>query len=223
LGKSIFNILTIILLLAGPFQCPLAAGQKVGNQSPVHVGGSGFYDTMVIGVNKEKGEVTGFFSESTGWDQQTKAPSFSCIFYIYGKLQGDAYQVTTWYPSHNDYIKGKLKFVLVEGRREIDLKLDEEHGGCWNVRHFAKDADPMTLTLEKRGDWISVKVVSAKKAFFYKGPNEQMKGRAYLVRHDPVRVLKAQAGWVEAEYGDDKVTRGWIKESDLFTSYPNTK
>jgi hypothetical protein len=50
-----------------------------------------------------------------------------------------------------------------------------------------------------------------------------MKRRTYLVRHDPVRVFKLQSGWVEAEFGDDKVTRGWIKESDLFSSHPNTK
>jgi hypothetical protein len=178
---------------------------------------------MPIGVDKEKGEVTGFFSESGGWDDQTKAPRFSCIFYIYGKLQGDTYQVTTWYPGNKEYIKGELKFIVSEGRKEIDLRLAEEHGGCWNVRHFAKDANPATLELEKSGDWIGVRVVSANKAFFHKGPNVQTKERAYVVKHDPVRALKVQAGWVEAEYGDDKVTRGWIKESDLFSPYPNTQ
>jgi hypothetical protein len=88
----------------------------------------------------------------------------------------------------------------------------------WNVHPFAKNASPVTLGLVERGNWIGVKVISANKAFFHKGPNAQMKGRAYLVKHDPVRALKVQSGWVEAEYGADKVTRGWIKESDLSKS-----
>ena len=223
LSKYIFKSLTIILLLAGNSQCLLAARQKEGKQAPIHEGSSGLYDSLLIGVDKEKGELTGFFADYTGWDEQTKSPRFSCVFYIYGKLQGDTYQITTWYPDDNEFIKGKLKFVLAEGRREIDLRLEEEHGGCWNVRHFAQNAGPEPLTLEKSGNWISVKLVSANKAFFHKGPNAQMKGRAYLVKNDPVRVLKVQPGWVEAEYGADKVARGWIKESDLFSSYPKTQ
>jgi hypothetical protein len=40
-----------------------------------------FYDSMLIGVDKEKGELTGFFEDATGWDEQTKSPR-------YGKLLG---------------------------------------------------------------------------------------------------------------------------------------
>jgi hypothetical protein len=223
LSKPIFKSLTIILLTAGAFQYLLAARQKEDNQTPVHEGSSGFYDSLLVGIDKDKGELTGFFEDATGWDEQTKSPRFSCAFYIYGKLQGDKYQVTTWYPGDNEYIKGELRFVLKEGRREIDMRLESEHGGCWNVHPFAKNASPVTLGLIEHGDWIGVKLVSANKAFFHKGPTPQMKGRAYLVKYDPVRVIKVQVGWVEAEYGAKKVVRGWIKESDLFSSYPNTQ
>jgi hypothetical protein len=223
LSKSIFKSLTIILLLAGNSQCLLAGGQREGKQSPTHEGSSGLYDSLLIGVDKEKGELTGFYEDGTGWDEQLKAPKFSCIFYIYGKLQGDAYQITTWYPGEDKYIKGELKFVLREGRKEIDVKLVEEHGGCWNVQPFAEKGRPATMSLTEHGDWIGVKVVSANKAFFHNGPDAQMKGRSYVVKNDPVRVLKIQPGWVEAEYGGKKTVRGWIKESDLFSSHPNAK
>ena len=223
LSKSVFKTLTLILVLACDFQCLLAAGQKEGKQATVLEGSSGLYDSMLIGVDKEKGELTGFFEDATGWDEQTKAPRFSCVFYVYGKLQGDTYQVTTWYPGEKEYIKGELKFVLREGRREVYMKLEEEHGGCWNVQQFADKGSPATLSLTERGNWIDVRVVSADKAFFHSGPNAQMKGRAYVVKNDPLRVLKIQPGWIEAEYAGKKVARGWIKESDLFSSYPNAQ
>jgi hypothetical protein len=221
--KSIFISLSIILLLAGASQYPLAARQNEGKRAAAPDASSGYYDSILIGIDKERGELTGFFKEYTGWDDETKSPRFSCIFFIYGKLQGDTYRITTWYPGDNEYINGELKFVVAEGLSQVSVRLEEEHGGCWNVHPFARDVGLGALGLEKRGDWIGVRVVSANKTFLHKGPKAQLKGRAYLVKHDPVRVFKLQAGWVEVEYGTDKVVRGWIKETDLFSPYPETK
>jgi len=219
LNQFIFRSLLLILLLAGSPQCLPASRQNEGARAVDPAGNSGDYDPMQIGVDKKTGELTGFYASYTGWDEQRKAPRFSCVFYLYGKLQGDKYQITSWYPGHKEYLKGELQFVVVESRKEVQMKFEAELGGCWNVEPSYNDKDKkISLSLEEQGDWTSVRVVSAPKAFFHKGPNDEMRGKAYIVKGDPVRIFKVQEGWVDAEY---RKTRGWIKEADLYSPYPN--
>ena len=76
-------------------------------------GVSGYYSsTMLIGVDDNSGIVTGWYENYTGWDEQIQAPRFSCSFYLFGKLHGDRYHITTWYPGTDDQIEGSLTFSL---------------------------------------------------------------------------------------------------------------
>ena len=197
----------------------------VGQNKPS--GRSGDYDSLLlIGVDENSGELTGYFEDSVGWDERTRSAQFTCAFFIYGQLRGDAYEITTWYPDMGDPIKGQLKFVTVDNLSAAKIKLEELPGGCGMAHPSLAQAGGDELQLSTPGNWTSVRAVSAKQAFFHKATNSGTKKKAYVVRGDAIRVFRVQNGWVEAEFGaigSNKETRGWIKESTLFTAVPQKK
>lgn len=175
---------------------------------------SGDYDGLLIGVDQQ-GVVTGYFESSTG------AGKFSCIFFISGKLNGNSARVDTWFPKDLDakqVIRGVLEQVSHEKTPAIRLTLPEEHGGCWNVQHFA--TDPASFTLSTAGKWTSIRIVAAPKAYFYDAPASGKPRKAYAVPGNAVRVFESRDGWVKAEYvsEDGRATSGWLMESALFTA-----
>src|SRR5215475_6815984 len=115
-------------------------------------------------------------------------------------------------------LKGQLKFVTDGGQTKVEIKLEREHGGCGNVRPFAAEDGGGMLMETSRGRWFAVRVVSAKKAYFYSRPSLSARKKQYVVSHDPIRIFQVKNSWVEAEFGAEKTTRGWIRMSDLFPS-----
>lgn len=219
--RSVLKAFIFLLVVNAFFGAPAFA-------QSIPTGKSGFYDpAFAIGVDKSSGTVTGYFESSTGWDETTKAPRFSCMFFLSGKLQGDAYQITTWFPGEKDnHIKGQLKFVAgAKTRAEMRIRLEGEHGGCWNV-YPLREMNDDKLPLTRRGEWVAVGVVSSRRAFFHRAPDLQAREKAYLTRGDMILVYKVEQGWVDAEYikgwmsGEfGQTKRGWIKEADLFSPY----
>ena len=180
-----------------------------------HKGTSGYYgSSMIIGVDQNNDRVTGYYENYRGWDENTQTPLFSCIFYFTGELQGDNYQIRSWNPEFKDVIDGNLTFAVENDKPTFNLKLEKEHGGCWNVNHFA-DEKGASFQLEKNGDWISLEVVSVQKAFFHSSPNIDSKTKSYVIKGDILRIFNRQNEWLEAEFGTEKVTRAWIKKSAL--------
>jgi len=182
---------------------------------------SGQYDELLIGIDQDNGVVTGFYENATGWDEKTKTPRFVCSFYLYGEQRGDSFKISTWWPGDDleDTINGELRF---NADGSVSVRLESEHGGCWNVNHFA-DKDPSNHSLDKPGSWTSIRVVRVRTAYFHDKPDEQTRRKGYLVKDNVIRVFSHTPGWVLAEYGDEKVSRGWIKESDLYDSRPTAK
>jgi uncharacterized protein YecT (DUF1311 family) len=186
------------------------------NATESQKGFSGSFEPVVIGVDNDSGKLTGFYKNHTGWDDRYNAPKFSCVFYISGKLTGEMYHITTWYPGESESIEGSLRFLGVRNNTKIRIKLNDEHDGCWNVAPLLDEENGVEYSLDNRGKWHSVRV-AADKAFFHSSPNPKTKRRAYVIKYDGLRVLDTQAGWVKAEFGTNRITRGWIKESDLFS------
>ena len=175
---------------------------------------SGDYDGFLIGVDRN-GSLTGYFESSTGRGQ------FSCIFFVSGKVSGTADGVDTWFPGDRDpkeVIHGVLAQVSSDGRPAIRLKLEEEHGGCWNVQRFA--SDPSTFVLTEQGNWEAIRIIASKKAYFYDDPSSPKPRQAYAVTGNALRVFDTRDGWVRAEYvsPENRRTRGWILERDLFSA-----
>ena len=216
--RSVHRVLLSLFLLGSPaLSFPAVAQNKPA-------GSSGHYDSLLLGVDENGRVVTGYFEESTGWNESTRSPQFTCAFFLFGKLQGDAYPITTWYPGSDVSapIKGDLKFITVNGVTKAHLKLEEEPGGCAMAHPFTRGGGGDELELSSPGTWRSVRVVSSKRAFFHQAPNPRTKEKTYVVRDNVVRVFKVQSGWVEAEFVTDKgkIVRGWLKESELFPLKP---
>jgi hypothetical protein len=161
------------------------------------------------------GSLTGYFESSTGRGH------FSCIFFVSGKASGLANSVDTWFPgerSPKEVIHGVLELASSSEKAAIRLKLEEEHGGCWNVQHFASDQAIFALT--EQGNWESIRIVASKKTYFYDDPSSSKPRKAYAVTGNALRVFEARAGWVRAEYvsPENRRTHGWILERDLFSA-----
>ncbi len=183
---------------------------------------SGEYGALLLGVGAS-GELTGYYDNSTG------AGQYSCAFYIRGKLQNGVAEITTWFPSDKEIIRGRLKFVEEDDKPGVNVKLAELPGGCANVDAELDDENGSTHLLNELGEWQAVLVVSAAKAFFHHSPNRAARQKAFIVEYDQVRVFKNQTGWIEAEFenpcvdrdcNQSKRTRGWLREADLFSSKP---
>lgn len=221
-SQQIPSIILFLAFLIGNFPLESFA---VGQNKPS--GRSGNYDNLLlIGVDENSEELTGYFEDAVGWDESTKSPRFTCAFFLYGRLRGDAYEITTWYPEMGDPIKGELKFVTVDKISRAQIKLEELPGGCGMAHPSLTQDGGDELELSAPGNWTSVRAVSAKQAFFHKATDSRTKTKAYVVRGDAIRVFRVQNGWVEAEFGargSKKEPRGWIQESALFTAVPQKK
>jgi hypothetical protein len=172
---------------------------------------SGAYDnTLLIGVDPATGAVSGYFDMTQG-----AQPSFSCVFYLRGRLAGGAAAVDTFFPDDpkGDLIRGSLR---PQGPGKLRLTLPSEHGGCANVWRFADKTQPADFELQSARPWISVRVVKAAKAYFYPAPSA-VHGKAYLIRGDAVGVRAVQPGWAQADFvGETRSSSGWLRETDLY-------
>lgn len=172
---------------------------------------SGSYnDGMLIGFDRAARVATGYFSEETGEGQ------FSCIFYLTGKLQGAEAPISTYFPETptEDLIKGKL---VLGTRGQFQVRLPSEHGGCWNVEHFADEEQLAQFTLDAAYPWIFVAVVKCDKAYFFDTPTSDTHRKGYVVKGDGVGVRIVQPGWLQVDFvGGDKPVSGWIRQSDVY-------
>jgi hypothetical protein len=103
----------------------------------------------------------------------------------------------------------------IVNNEKVKVKLPEEHGGCWNVQHFADE--PAVFILEKSQKWIQIRYVDVHKAHFYSSKTDGKPMKAYLVRGNFVCVEKVEGLWAYCIYVGEKTTKGWLKLSDLNT------
>lgn len=172
---------------------------------------SGSYDDgMLIGFDQATQVVTGYFREETGEGQ------FSCIFYLMGKSRGSETTISTYFPETptQDLIKGQL----TPGKPgQFQVRLSSEHGGCWNVQHFADKDQPAQFTLNAAYPWRSVAVVKRDKAYFFDTPTSSTHRKGYLVKGDGVGVRAVQPGWLQVDFiGGGKPVSGWIRQADVY-------
>jgi hypothetical protein len=171
---------------------------------------SGDYgDGMLIAIDPATRVVTGYYS-ADNIDGQ-----FSCIFYLTGKLGGSPIPVSTYFPATPEQkITGKL---FPQASDKLTLRLSAEHGGCWNVMHFADDDNPAEFTLAARHPCLSVAVVRSDRAYFFDTPTSPQHRKDYVVKGDGVGVRAAQAGWLQVDFlGQKKITSGWIGKADVY-------
>jgi hypothetical protein len=192
--------LTFLLLLLSN----LTFGQKII---------SGEYDFgMKLSYDSASNTLTGYFENYTGLDEETQNPKFSCIFYIEGKVTGKKFAIKTYYPADkkDDLISGTIEIL---DTKTIKIKLPEEHGGCWNVKHFADQ--PEEFGLEKKTNWTQIRYIDKPKSYFYKDQSNANQTKIYLLKGDIICVDKIENGKAFCTYFGKKITKGWINISDL--------
>jgi hypothetical protein len=179
---------------------------------------SGDYESLILGVNS-KGDLTGYFNEGTG-DDGNGNPRFTCTFFIYGaKETGGIYKIKTWYPEFpEEVVEGELKFVKVGIKNGVNIKLDGEHGGCWNVVPVLKDESGVDFSLSSEGNWESVRMISPKRAYLFKSFDAGAPQKIYIVKNDVVRVLQIKGDMAEISYhsANGKTIKGWVKTTNFY-------
>jgi hypothetical protein len=171
---------------------------------------SGDYgDGMLIGVNPATHAVTGYYAADNVNGQ------FSCIFYLAGKLGPSPIPVSTYFPeTPAQKISGKL---FLEAPDRLKVRLAAEHGGCWNVMHFADDGDPAEFALVARHPWLSIAVIRSDRAYFFDTPASVQHRKAYLVKGDGVGVRETRPDWLQVDFlRDNKMTSGWIRKAEVY-------
>lgn len=200
---------SLIAILAAALIAPIAA-----NAAPPIQSGS-YNDAMLIGYDPATGVVSGYFDM-----QQGGTPSFSCVFYLSGKLAGGKAAIATYFPKSpkGDLIKGVLALT---DSTHFSIGLADEHGGCGNLEPFAQTGDPATFDLATAHAWTSVAVVKSARAYFYASPGAAAHGKAYVVEGDGLGVRASKPGWLQVDYVDGaKPITGWLPTSDVFSPLP---
>jgi len=120
---------------------------------------SGHYDLeLELAFNPTTKKVTGYYENATGENSK-----FSCIFYIEGSVLGNSFTIQTYFPNDKatDLIIGTMEIV---NANTIKIQLPEEHGGCWNVEHFADN--PVNFELKTASKWIQINYIVKTIRFF---------------------------------------------------------
>lgn len=187
---------------------------------------SGDYGSLIIAVNA-KDELTGYFDEGTG-DDGNGRPRFSCTFFIYGERQPDgAFKISTWYPGipEDVVVTGKLKYSGKAGKASVNIQLDGEHGGCWNVAPSLKEKEGVDFDLESAGQWEGIRIIAPSRAYFFISPQAGAPQKIYVVKNDAVRVLSVKGEWAEVGFvaANGKTTKGWMKDENFHPIRPPAK
>lgn len=171
-----------------------------------------YNEGLKLSYDSATNKVTGYFENYSGLDEKTNNPKFSCIFYIEGIAAGLKFQINTYYPTdkNSELIQGKMEIVTA---KKVRIALPEEHGGCWNVQHFADQ--PAEFKLERKQKWIQVRYVDTTKAYFYDAKSNSNRLKAYLVKGDFVCVQIIENDWAYCTYFGKKITKGWLMIRDL--------
>jgi hypothetical protein len=107
-------------------------------------------------------------------------------------------------------IGGTLRIITGS---EVSVKLPQEHGGCWNVQHFADE--PAAFGLTEKTDWLEIRYVTAGKAYFHTDTLESTRRKAYVVTGNVVYLDRVAGQWAHCRYYGKSVTAGWIKLDQL--------
>lgn len=175
---------------------------------------SGNYDSdLKLAYDSKTKKITGFYEGYTGWDEASQSPRFSCVFYIEGLAESKKIKIKTYHPEDKteDLVQGTLEIV---DDKTVKIKLPLEHGGCWNVQHFADE--PVEFQLEKESNWTRISYITAVKTYFYSEKSLDKKMKAYLIKSNFVCIEKKEGDWAYCTYHGKKVTKGWLKVSDIF-------
>lgn len=169
---------------------------------------SGIYEQILIAVTPDN-KIEAYYHELTGNNN-----SMSCSFYIQGDIKTPN-NIKISIKSMEQYT-GNLAF----NDKQVTLTINEDYhlAGCSNsLAPSVLEGSDYSLTYIKK--WISLKTISAEKAYLYKQPNLDSIHKAYVVKGNVVAVLEEKGNWTKVEYKNenDKFHKGWITKEQYIT------
>jgi hypothetical protein len=170
---------------------------------------SGVYESLAIAVSPA-GDITGYFREEMG-----EGVTRTCSFMLAGKIGKDRATINSWAPGKEASSKfpGAVKFQGQE--LVLTLPKGREHPGCGSVL-MPEIATGLSFEKTSSAAWISLRQISATRAYFHAAADPSKKQRAFVVAGDMVGVLQEKAGWLRVEYplGSSPRRQTWIRTSD---------
>jgi len=196
------------------FAAPYAAAEE---RAPA----SGVYDSLLLAVDPEDGTLTGF--EHADWvgNGSESAPQFGCRFALRGQQTAPGrYAIVAWVPG--DRIVGErttIEGVLTAKNATVTATFDQRPDGC---QYLFTDGASVDHDLSAKHAWRAVRVVMAKRAYFYSKPSDDARQKSFVVKGDSLGVLSEQPGWAEVEFvADERVAHGWVEAGALFPDHPD--
>ena len=195
--------------LAGIAFLAAAAAASPASPRPVtdsDIASGDYGGEMLIAVDPASHIVRGYYQSSTGNGR------FNCIFYFSGKVNG---AIRSYFPeTPEEVVMGTLSR---ESDGSLSVRLATEHGGCWNVQHFADKDQPAEFTLQTAYPWVAVAVIKSARAHLYDSPANAVPRKSYVVKGDGVGIRAQRPGWLQVDFlGGGKPVRGWIRSSDVY-------
>jgi hypothetical protein len=195
-------------LVGVAFLTGAAAASPMSSRAPTdsEIASGDYGGEMLIAVDPASHIVRGYYQSSTGNGR------FNCIFYFSGKVNG---AIRSYFPeTPEDAVMGTLSR---ESDGSLSVRLATEHGGCWNVQHFADKDQPAEFTLDTAYPWVSVAVIKSARAHFYDSPANKVPRKSYVVQGDGLGVRARRPGWLQVDFlGGGKPVSGWIRSSDVY-------
>jgi hypothetical protein len=173
---------------------------------------SGNYGSLSVAYDSSENRITGYFNDATGWDEALQEPKYTCTFYFSGTFTDSISSISSYYPGDTlNQIQGYIKPL---DTKSFTLKLAEEHGGCWNVS--PADSTGRLFSIESENECLSIRYVTAEKAFFHSKPSKKGLLESYIIHNDVVHIYYIKNDWVYVQFfNGERQTNGWIKISDL--------
>jgi hypothetical protein len=190
-------------------------GQKK-NSTPI----TGTYEMgLQVCYNPATGEISGIISFDNSYPGSKVQISCGQYFTGYHKSSDPIgeFSVQSRYPddtTRETLTIGKLKI----SNKSVSIQLDEPNS-CQNLIDLKNGWD---FDFQKHEDFIACRIIRAKKAFFYSGPDDLTKQKAYLVKGDPVLIRSIKSGWLNIAYFNNKgnIRNGWIKQESIRAGMP---
>lgn len=190
---------------------------------------------IVVGFNPKNKLLTGYMHGIRTAPGRTD----SCKFFFDGTIENNESGNITI--SEIDYVAasglkltavktGRAIFSNVNGQRKMRFDNKALPGDCdWilpftNEEKINIDEKETTINMTDlgKGDWIMVRLVRAKKAYFHSEPDEKSGNKAFLVSGDVMYVYDERPNWYYVKFkGKKKETVGWIKKNDALAGTGN--
>lgn len=173
---------------------------------------TGAFAEMNIAYDEKTNNITGYYENDVGYNDELKMPRFFCDFYFMGKLEGSHARLYTSYDSRRrGDVMGELE-VIAPNKVSFIMKNDES--SCWESFILMEKAS--TFNLDEATSWVEIRYAVKDRVYFHSEPGNGARMKQYIVTGDIVYIDKIDNDWALCSYiGQKKVTRGWIKLGDL--------